>query len=36
MISINKLKGINEVKMTVMNFTLKFITLTKPETSFNG
>jgi hypothetical protein len=36
MISINKFKGSVEVEMRVMYFGLKFITLAKPVTSFNG
>jgi hypothetical protein len=36
MISINKFKGIVEVKMRVMIFSLKLVTLVKPMMSFNG
>jgi len=36
MIFINKLKGIVEVKMRIMNFNLKFIMSTKPVTGFYG
>jgi hypothetical protein len=36
MISINKFKGIVEVEIRVMIFSLKLVTFTKPVTSFNG
>ena len=36
MISINKFKGIVEVEMRVMIFSLKLVTLSKPVISFNG
>jgi hypothetical protein len=36
MIFINKCKDIVEVEMRVMKFRLKFITLAKLETGFNG
>jgi len=35
-ISINKFKGIIEVQMRVMIFSLKLVTLAKPVTSFIG
>jgi len=35
-ISIDKFKGIVEIKMRVMIFSLKLVTLAKPVTSFNG
>jgi hypothetical protein len=32
----NKYKGIVEFKMRITNLMLKFVTLAKPVTSFNG
>jgi len=36
MASINKFKGIIKVKMKILNFCLKFKTMTKTVTSFDG
>ena len=35
MTSINKFKGVVELKIMIMNFSLKFTTRVKPVTSFD-